>query len=241
MPSVSASDLRAMLDRIPLLKGLDDTLLNRLATIVRVRSYRRRAHVILKGSVGDEMFFVLHGKLQVVDTSDSGREVGVNMIETGDIFGELSLIDGEPRSASVVAVSETLLAFLPRGAALNLFFHNPLVAERMLQRMARRLRDVSKYQTLVAIPNAFARIYALLQQLAEQEQAGAVAIENMPTHQQLAIMANASRETVTRAIRSLVRAGVLEKDHRRLLIRDPEALRSAADKDGPKNTNGQNR
>lgn len=236
MPSVSASDLRAMLDRIPLLKGLDDALLNRLATIVRVRSYRRRAHVILKGSVGEEMFFVLHGKLQVVDTSDSGREVGVNMLETGDIFGELSLIDGEPRSASVVAVSETLLAFLPRGAALNLFFHNPLVAERMLQRMARRLRDVSKYQTLVAIPNAFARIYALLQQLAEQEQAGAVAIENMPTHQQLAIMANASRETVTRAIRSLIRANVLAKDHRRLLILDPEALRRAADKDGPKKT-----
>jgi len=73
-----------------------------------------------------------------------------------------------------------------------------------------------------------------LQQLAEQEHAGATVIENMPTHQQLAIMANASRETVTRAIRSLIRAGILAKDHRRLLILDPEGLRRAAEKDGPK-------
>lgn len=225
-----------MLDRIPLLQGLDDDLLHRLASIVRVRAYQRRAYVILKGSVGDEMFFVLHGELQVVDTSDSGREVGVNMLETGDIFGELSLIDGEPRSASVVAVSEALLAFLPRGEALNLFFHNPLVAERMLRRLAKRLRDVSNYRTLVSIPSAFARIFALLQQLAKPAAAGTMVIDNMPTHQQLAIMANASRETVTRAIRSLVRQGVLEKDRRRLLILDPEGLRRAVDNEGARKT-----
>ena len=230
-----------MLDRIPLLKGLDNALLDRLAAIVRVRSYRRLAHVILKGSVGDEMFFVLHGKLQVVDTSDSGREVGVNMLEIGDIFGELSLIEGEPRSASVVAVSESLLAFLPRGAALDLFFHNPLVAERMLQRLAKRLRDVSRYHTLAAIPNAFARIYALLQQLAREETPGVLTIESMPTHQQLAIMANASRETVTRAIRSLIRAGIFAKDRRRLLILDPEGLRRAAENDGPGKRESQKR
>ena len=223
-----------MLDRIPLLQGLDDALLNRLASIVRVRSYLRRAYVILKGSVGDEMFFVLHGKLQVVDTSDNGREVGINMLETGDIFGELSLIDGEPRSASVIAVSESLLAFLPRGEALNLFFHNPLVAERMLRRLAQRLRDVSNYRTLVSIPSAFPRIYALLQQLAKPAPAGTLVIENMPTHQQLAIMANASRETVTRALRSLIRQQVLVKDHRRLTIADPESLRLAIDSEGAK-------
>ena len=223
-----------MLDRIPLLQGLDDHLLNRLASIVRVRSYQRRAYVILKGSVGDEMFFVLHGKLQVVDTSDNGREVGINMLETGDIFGELSLIDGEPRSASVIAVSESLLAFLPRGEALNLFFHNPLVAERMLRRLAQRLRDVSNYRTLVAIPSAFPRIYALLQQLAKPGQAGTLVIDNMPTHQQLAIMANASRETVTRALRSMIRQQVLVKDHRRLTIVDPEGLRLAVDSEGAK-------
>ena len=223
-----------MLDRIPLLQGLDGDLLNRLASIVRVRAYQRRAYVILKGSVGDEMFFVLHGKLQVVDTSDNGREVGVNMLETGDIFGELSLIDGEPRSASVIAVSESLLAFLPRGEALNLFFHNPLVAERMLRRLAQRLRDVSNYRTLVAIPSAFPRIYALLQQLAKPVQGGTLVIENMPTHQQLAIMANASRETVTRALRSLIRQEVLVKDHRRLTIVDPEGLRQAIDNEGAK-------
>ena len=225
-----------MLDRIPLLRGLDDELLNRLASIVRVRSYQRRAYVILKGSVGDEMFFVLHGKLQVVDTSDSGREVGVNMLETGDIFGELSLIDGEPRSASVVAVSESLLAFLPRGEALNLFFHNPLVAERMLRRLAQRLRDVSNYRTLVAIPGAFPRIYALLQQLAKPAAGGTMVIDNMPTHQQLAIMANASRETVTRALRSLIRQQVLAKEQRRLTIIDPAGLRRAADDEGNKKT-----
>jgi len=223
-----------MLDRIPLLQGLDDELLQRLASIVRVRTYQRRAYVIHKGSVGDEMFFVLHGKLQVVDTSDNGREVGVNMLETGDIFGELSLIDGEPRSASVVAVSESLLAFLPRGEALNLFFHNPLVAERMLRRLAQRLRDVSNYRTLVSIPSAFPRIYALLQQLAKPAPAGTMVIDNMPTHQQLAIMANASRETVTRALRSLIRQQVLAKDHRRLTIIDPEGLRQAVDSEGVK-------
>lgn len=227
-----------MLNRIPLLQGLEDGLLNQLATIVRVHSYQRRNYVIHKGSTGEEMFFVLHGKLQVVDSSDDGREVGVNILEAGDFFGELSLIDGQPRSASVVAVSEALIAFLPRKVALNLFFHNPIVAERMLRRLAKRLRDVSNYRTLVGIPNAFPRIYALLQQLAKKGQTGVVAIEDMPTHQQLAIMANTSRETVTRAIRVMIRQQILEKDHRRLVVLNPEKLQGAVSKEGAKSTDG---
>ena len=102
------------------------------------------------------------------------------------------------------------------------------MAERLLKRMASTIRAAANYRTILGIPNAFQRVFALLNQFAKIAPGGLVVIEKMPTQQEIAIMVNTSRETVSRAIHILIQKGVVEKDMRRLIVRQPEALRKVA-------------
>jgi CRP/FNR family cyclic AMP-dependent transcriptional regulator len=215
------------LQNIPLLKGVDKATLERLVPVFQFRTVARGGFVLHKGGSGEHLLFLLTGRLQAVDVSEEGREIGLSIIVPGDYFGDLAIIDGLPRSASVVACEASLVAFLPRVQALDLIYNNPLVAERVLKRMASKIRDASNYRAILGIPNAFQRVFALLNQIAKIAPGGLVIIEKMPTQQEIAIMVNTSRETVSRAIHALIQKGVVEKDMRRLIVRHPDALREA--------------
>ncbi len=223
----AAQTVTIHLNKIPLLAGVDAQTLAQVAAVMQIRTVERGHYVLHKGSVGDYLLFVLTGRLQAVDPTEDGREVGLNFLAPGDYFGELSIIDGLPRSASVVASENSMIALLPRAQALNLIYHTPVVVERLLKRMATSLRTATNYQVILGIPNAFQRVFAPLNQFAEIAPGGLVLIQKMPTQQEIANMTNTSREPVSRAIHVLIQNGVVEKDMRRLIVRHPEALRKA--------------
>lgn len=217
----------ALLKRIPLLEGLEPAMLERTAGYLHLRHFERGQYVLRKGNQGDQLLFLLSGQLQVVDVTQDGRDVGLNFLEPGDYFGELSVIDGLPRTASVVATVHSQIAILPRAQALELFYQRPQIAERVLTRMARSIRRSSDYRSILAIPNAFQRVYALLDMMKTVAPGGLTVIERLPTQQEMAIMINTSRETVSRAMQILNQRGVVEKDLKRLIVRKPELLKSA--------------
>jgi CRP-like cAMP-binding protein len=219
--------LTVHLQKIPLLAGVDEQTLAQVAAALQIRTVERGQHVLHKGSVGEHLLFVLSGRLQAVDLTDDGREIGLNFLTPGDYFGELSIIDGLPRSASIVAMENSMIATLPRTAALALIYHNPLVVERLLKRMASSVRTAASYRAIIGIPNAFQRVFALLNQFAKTAPGGLVVIDRMPTQQEIAITVNTSRETVSRALHILIQKGVVEKDMRRLIVRLPDELRKA--------------
>ena len=99
--------------------------------------------------------------------------------------------------------------------------------------MASSIRSAANYRTILSIPSAFQRVFALLNQFAKSAPGGLVVIEKMPTQQEIAIMVNTSRETVSRAISELIRLGVVEKDLRRLIIRKPDVLRALVETEAP--------
>lgn len=224
------------LNNIPLLEGVDKQALRRLASALQVRTAERGSRILHKGDTGEHLLFLLSGRLQAVDITEDGREIGLSFLEPGDYFGELSIIDGMPRSASVVACQSSMYALLSRLHALELIHNNPLVAERVLKRFAINLRRASNFRTILGISNAFQRVYALLDYLSQKTQGGLVIIENLPTQQEISIMINTSRETVSRAIHLLIERGVVEKDLRRLIIRNPDILRGKLA--APKTTRG---
>lgn len=216
------------LDKIPLLAGVSAEMLAQVEAVLQVRKIPSGTHVLHKGSPGDHLLFVLSGRLQAVDMTEDGREIGLNLLDVGDYFGELAIIDGLPRSASVVALEHSLIAFLPRAQALALIYNTPVVVERLLKRMAASIRRAADYRTILGIPNAFQRVFALLNQFAQVAPGGLVVIDKLPTQQEMAIMVNTSRETVSRAIQLLSSKGVVEKDLRRLIVRRPTELRRVA-------------
>lgn len=212
---------------IPLLKGLDEDTLTKVASIMVMRLYQPQDVVIRKGNAAGNMGFLLRGTLQVVDLSVDGRETGIHIMHPGTYFGELSVIDGLPRSASVVAIQVAEVAFLPQAQARLLIFNRPLVAERMLTHLAKALRASSHQRTLLSIPNAFQRVFAQLQLLVRETPQGTV-IE-LPKQHEVAIMVNTSRETVSRALHTLIKLNVLEKKGAILIVRQPAQLKNAAE------------
>ena len=213
------------LENIPLLKGIGKQALEKMASALQIRALPRGAFALRKNACNEYLIFLLSGRLQAVDVTDDGHETGARYITPGDYFGEMSVIDGFPRVVSVVACEASLVAFLPRTEALDLMYNNPLVAERLLKRMVSIIRAASDSQAILSMPNAFQRVFALLNQSTKVAPGGLVIIEKMLTQQEIATRVNTSRETVSRAIQVLIQKGVVEKDMRRLIVRHPDALR----------------
>lgn len=225
---VEVMDLR----KFPLFANLPEEELKVTSGLLRLRNYARREIVCRKEDAADGLYLLFTGSLQAVDIAEDGREIGLNLIKPGSFFGELSVIDGQPRSAHVIAIQPSTVGVIPQAAARDVFYKLPATAEAMMKHLAALVRNLSAFRALLAIPNAQQRVYALLQQLAQQMPGGLVAIQNLPKQQEIAIMINTSRETVSRAIAHLVATGVLEKDFRRLIVRDPVRLRRLASQQG---------
>ena len=169
--------------------------------------------------------FLFSGRLQAGSMTDNGHATGVAFVLAGDYFGELSIIDELSQPTTLVACEPSTYALLPRMHALDLIYNNPPVSEQVSRKLAVHIRQASIFRKILAIPSSFQRVYALLNHLSKASLSGLVVIESLPTQQEISIMINTSRETVSRAIQVLIHSGVVEKDLRRLIVRNPDALR----------------
>lgn len=217
--------LETLLGQIELLRDLDPALLQDISKQMLLRKVGKGAYVLHKGGGGDQLLFLLAGRLRIVDLTEDGREIGLSLILPGDYFGELSIIDGSPRSASVVATENSVIALLPAAQARRLIYGVPQVAERLMRRLAQKIRHATQHRAILGLPSANQRVYALLVQLMKVAPGGLTVIDNMPTQQDISVMANTSRETVSRALGLLIQQDVVEKDLRRLVIRLPDVLK----------------
>ncbi|NVM75107.1 CRP-like cAMP-binding protein [Duganella sp. SG902] len=221
-------NLQVHLRKIPLLAELSEEEMQRVKADMRIRQYAKREVVLQKGASGDSLLFLLSGSLQVVDITEDGRAIGLRMLAPGDFFGEIAVINGSMRSASVVALTPVLVALLPRQTALHLFAHSPSVANHMLRFLAAKVQRDSEFRALLSIHNTSRRIYTFIDLLKEKKEGDLHVVENLPTHQDIANMINTSRETVTRALLTLTQQGIIKKGTHRLIIVDPEALQKLA-------------
>lgn len=226
--NVNVSNVQVNLRKIPLLTDLTEEEMEKVKANLRIKRFVRRETIIQKGGNSDSLLFLLSGQLQVIDITEDGRAIGLRILSEGDFFGEISIINSSTRSASVIALSEVLVAFLPSATALYLFSHSLPVANYMLRYMALKIQRDSEFRALLSIPNASKRIYTFLDLIKEKKPGTPGTVENLPTHQDIAIMINTSRETVTRALLALTQQGIIQKEMHRLIIRDPEALQKLA-------------
>jgi len=222
------------LTRFKLFEGLPAAELRALEQRCRFRRYVRDATIVDYQENKADVFFILNGQVRVTLFSKAGREVAFRDLEAGDLFGELSAIDGKPRAANVVAISECVLAAMPGSVLWDLLHRHQSVADAMLRRLAGNVRiltdRVFEFSTL-AVRN---RIHAELLRLARDHDNGArpITIAPMLTHAELASRLSTHREAVTREFNDLARLGVIERSGNDLVIPDLAALeRLVADTD----------
>ena len=214
--------LRKLL-QVKLLESLPEEEVLRLSTLVKERQFARREMVIAKEQTHPELGFLLEGRLQGVDFTVDGRSAGLYFVEPGDFFGELSVVDGRPPAEHIIAAARSTAVFLDAETARQWILGKPLLAQRIMQRLAARVREVTAQRTLLSLPNPAQRLCVQLMQLARESHASHF-IDPAPTHQELAIMINASRETVTRTFQLLLLQQAVRRDGSVLFIERPKLL-----------------
>lgn len=200
-----------------------------MAATLSERPVDRREVVIKRGQPAPGLGFLIEGRLQAVDFTLDGREVGLHFIENGDFFGELSVIDRQPAAEYVIAVAPSRVMFVDHERARGLMFSTPQIAESVSLRLAERMRQTTRQRALLALPSSFQRVCAQLILMAQRNPNGTFVIAMPPTHQEIAIMVNTSRETVTRALQFLQGLKVVTRAGADLVLDKPDTLQEAAD------------
>ncbi len=184
--------------------------------------------MINRGAPGAALMFLLSGRLQQVALNEDGREVGLGFIEPGEYFGLLSIIDGHPQTVSIIAVTDVLVGFLDREHAERFLLRSAEVTYLLLCQLCESIRQGFDDRSMLGVTSSRARICAVLASMLTVSRDGIVAIEKPPSQRAIAITANVSRETVSRALNFLVENQIVRKDRGRLLVLDERALHRAA-------------
>ncbi len=217
-----------VLSQLPLLAGLPQVTLGHLAQNSSERSFAKREVVLQKGSEAGHLCFLLEGRLQGVDFTVDGREVGLYFVNPGDYFGDIAVIDGEPHPVYVTAVSRSRVVFVPKDLIRPILFAHAKLAEVLCTSLSLRLRQLSGQRRILGMVNPVQRVCAQLELLLVVAKDGGNWVRNAPTHQELAIMINASRETVTRVFQLLQSRAVVERNGNDLRVENPGFLRDVA-------------
>jgi CRP/FNR family cyclic AMP-dependent transcriptional regulator len=207
---------------VPLFKSLGTTEVANFAKLAREKSYPRGSVILFEDDPGDSLFVVREGRVKVVLVAEDGREVILGILGIGEHFGELSLIDDQPRSAHVVAMEDSTLLVLRREDFRRRVEQNPAIAWALLIELSRRLRRADEKigsLVLLDVPGRIARV--ILDAAGEM---GGDLIDRPLTHQTIAHVIGASRETVSRAMREFVEAGWISTERRRIRITNRGAL-----------------
>jgi CRP/FNR family transcriptional regulator/CRP/FNR family cyclic AMP-dependent transcriptional regulator len=183
------------------------------------RRFPKHKTIVEEGLPGDYMYIIREGRVSVSKLSDDGREKILEFLEAGDFFGEMSLLDNAPRSASVRALVEVRVLALSRSDFLTVLRGSPDLAMAVIQELTRRLRQVDEQASSLSFQRVKERTKGLLVRLAKDE-SGREGRRATPalTHQQIADMIGTSRETVTRALKGLKEQGWLEQEGKRYLV-----------------------
>ncbi len=214
------------LRHIALLEGLSQERLDELAQRCLWQSIPGATPLLLRSEEKSDVYFLVSGQLRVTTYAPNGRQVTFRDSNEGEYFGDLSAIDGKPRSADVVTLKPSVVASLDRVAFLALLREEPIVAERVMLGLVALVRQLSERVIDLSTMGVQNRVHAELLRLVRA--AGIVdnraRLEPAPTHAELASQVSTNREQVTRELNALRREGVLARDGKALVVVDARRL-----------------
>jgi len=194
------------LRNVPIFTALSDSDLNMIASKMVSRDYEKGQMILLEESTGETFFIITSGTVKVTRLSDDGREVILALLGESDFFGEMSLLDGEGRSANIVANEDAEVMTLSRRDFLEYLETYPKIAIALLEELAVRIRKSDQQIESLSLSDSEQRIGITLIRLAEERgtiKRGDVTVQNLPYQQDIANMAGTSRETVSRTLKLL--------------------------------------
>jgi CRP-like cAMP-binding protein len=211
------------LSSVPLFAELDELTLEELDSPLTVKRYRKNNLIIFEDDRGLNLFIINEGRVKISRISEDGGEVILAILGVGEFFGELSVIDGLSRSATVTALDNVELLVMKREEFLAALENYPQVSIFLLKELAARIRKSDTQIKSLSLSNAKGRVAVTLIRLAEdigRMKEGKVVIPELPLQRDLANIAGTSRETISRVIAILEKEGHCHKKNNALVFED---------------------
>jgi CRP-like cAMP-binding protein len=219
-----------LLGRIPLFADLTPAELGGLRGCLRPVRYQKGETIFLTGDPGSGLYLIESGRVKIALTSAEGKEVILTLLGPADFFGDLALLDGEPRSADAVALDDCRAWLLHRDDFLHFVDTRPGVARKLLAVLSRRLRRNAMLLQEAAFHDVPGRLARLIVELAEQQgrpTPEGIVISSRLTQADLAGMVAATRESVNKWLRIFERRGLIRGQRGVITVLDLEALRDS--------------
>lgn len=208
-----------MLQNVPLFALLSPRERLALGQAAIVKAYPKSSAILREGERTDSLYVINSGKVKVLMRDEEGKEVILSILKKGDYFGELAVIDELPRSASVVTMEPSEMTVLSKAEFIQCVANNPGIAMTIMRGLAQRLREADLKIESLALMDVYGRVARTLLQLAEPEN-GKMVIKNRLSQQEIASMIGASREMVSRILKSLAHDGYLTIEGRRIVLNE---------------------
>ncbi len=222
-----------MLKKVPLFSELNEQELGAIAALTSSIEIGKKSIVVQEFDPGDSLYVILDGEVKVSTYSVDGREVVLALLGKGSFFGEMSLLDEQPRSANVTTMRDSKFANIRRRDLVPLLMEQPGIALKLLTEIAARLRKTSRMLERISSMDVPHRLCAYLvdhcQRFSHPNNDGRYSTV-LPTHQLLADQLSTSRETISRAVSQLKKDGILEQcEGRGRMLVDVEKLEDMLD------------
>jgi CRP/FNR family transcriptional regulator, cyclic AMP receptor protein len=232
MNRLNESAIRTLLREHVLLRDLPEDELDKLGTLAKVRTFDAGQTIFMKGDKARGMMVVLEGGVRIGASSPEGKEVVLNTIHPGEVFGEIALIDGVERTADAVTMEPTELLILDRKDFLPYLESQPKVCVRLLQLMCKRIRTTSEQLEDFSFLDLRRQIAKRLCFLAETDYAepdGQGGIVIKITQHDLGAMMGTTREAVNKQLRLMIDEGLIEQQRGAIILHNPDNLNSILD------------
>ena len=214
-------DNATALAKIPLFANLDPEGSRELAAALKSRAFKPGEVIFHRDDAGQVLYLIREGKVRIYITSPEGQEVALALFGPGDTFGELALLDGQPRSASAIAVDPVETYTLQRNDFINVVLHRPRIAVQVMNVLSRRLRQTDEMIENLLFLNVHGRVAKKLLDLAEThgiKTPEGIRIDMRLTQSNLAAMVGASRESVNKVIGYFVDKQYISIERRQITI-----------------------
>jgi CRP-like cAMP-binding protein len=226
---MSGSDF---LSRVPIFSELSKETLDKIEKVGQRKKFNKGEIILLEDDAGTALFIIINGKVKVSRSSNDGKEVILTILNADDFFGEMAILDGQKRSATVSAIEPSEVFVIQRDDFINLLYAHPEISIALLQELTRRLRNADMKIKSLSLKDAEGKVATVILQIADdigKIKHGKVEIEKLPLQQDLANMAGTSRETISRTLHSFAKKGLVEMDGNKLIITDYEKFKELFD------------
>jgi len=214
-------DEREVLRTVPIFSELSDEDISSLAHLAIRKRCPKDTVVFFENEEGDFFFTILEGRVKVTILGDDGREVILSVLGPGDFFGEMALLDNEPRSATAIAVEESELLSLHRNDFQAVLNDNRSITAALIKILSSRLRRANHQISTLALLDVYGRVARVIVDMAREEgkrlRDGRIAFRRA-THQEIANRIGTTRETVTRMLKDLERQGLIHVEGKEIVV-----------------------